>query len=128
MSVIRIAEAIQPSEWLRSADTAYLQLREKTPCFGNSLRIVVAALLITLNPIALAAFAMAAWRLGQDLDWTGNFFIEGGLFSHWQIWFAIALALKVTHIMLARFDAARSLEATPERPAASEERPVRRAA
>lgn len=48
-----------------------------------------------LTPIALMAGALAVWRLGVDLDWTGQFPIESGLFSHWQVWLAIAIGLQV---------------------------------
>lgn len=106
MSVTRIAEVIQPTAWMRTADSACVQLQEKTPALSNSAKTAIETLLIMLNPIALSAFVLAAWRMGQDLDWTGNFFIENGLFSHWQVWMVIGIALKATHVMLSRVQAA----------------------
>jgi hypothetical protein len=41
---------------------------------------------------------MALWRLGYDLDWTGRFAISGGIFSHWQVWMALALVLRVVQV------------------------------
>jgi hypothetical protein len=32
--------------------------------------------------------------LGVDLGWTGDFVIEQGLFSHWLVWIALAVAIK----------------------------------
>jgi hypothetical protein len=43
-----------------------------------------------LKPAALMAAVLGFWRLGVDLDWTKEFVIERGLFSHWQVWFALA--------------------------------------
>ena len=49
-----------------------------------------------LTPVALVAYVLAGWRLGADLNWTGAFFISKGLFSHWQVWLAIAIATQLT--------------------------------
>lgn len=51
---------------------------------------VAAALLM---PIALLALALGLWRLTVDLDPTVQFPISQGLFSHWQVWMAVAGAL-----------------------------------
>ena len=42
----------------------------------------------------MLALVFGLWRVGTDLGWTGNFLIASGLFSHWQVWMAIAIALK----------------------------------
>jgi hypothetical protein len=46
-----------------------------------------------LKPAALMAGVLGFWRLGVDLNWTNQFVIEQGLFSHWQVWFALAAGL-----------------------------------
>ena len=46
-----------------------------------------------ITPIAVAAYTLAAWRMGSDLNWTGEFFIESGLLSHWQVWLALAIGV-----------------------------------
>ena len=43
-----------------------------------------------LMPVAVAGYALAGWRLAADLDLAGEFFVAGGLFSHWQVWLALA--------------------------------------
>jgi len=48
----------------------------------------VAAALLT--PIALMALALGVWRLSVDLNPAGHFPISRGLFSHWQVWIAMA--------------------------------------
>ncbi|MEJ7607693.1 MAG: hypothetical protein WKF37_15820 [Bryobacteraceae bacterium] len=53
----------------------------------------VAAYLIA--PVALVGYVFAAWRLGADLNWLGEFFISSGLFSRWQVWLAIAIATQL---------------------------------
>ena len=55
-----------------------------------------------LNPASALALGMVLWRLAYDLEWTGRFAISGGLFSHWQVWMALALALQVVEARLAR--------------------------
>jgi hypothetical protein len=46
-----------------------------------------------LSPAAAIALVLSFWRLGSDLGWTGQFAISNGLFSHWQVWFALAIIL-----------------------------------
>ena len=45
-----------------------------------------------MTPVALATYTLAAWRLGADMNWTGEFFVSKGLFSHWQVWLGLAIA------------------------------------
>ncbi len=54
-----------------------------------------------LKPVALLAYVLAAWRIGADLKWTGEFFIAKGFLSHWQVWLAVAVATQVTATHLA---------------------------
>jgi hypothetical protein len=48
-----------------------------------------------LSPAASIALVLGFWRLSADLGWTGKFAISNGLFSHWQIWLAMAIVLEV---------------------------------
>lgn len=54
-----------------------------------------ALLIILLTPASLIAFVFALWRVSADLAWTGPFIISDGFFSHWQVWMALAVALKL---------------------------------
>ena len=54
----------------------------------------VLALLMT--PVALTAYVLAAWRLGADMSWFSEFFIQKGLMSRWQVWLALAAAAQMT--------------------------------
>jgi hypothetical protein len=56
-----------------------------------------------LTPASAVALVAALWRLAYDLDWTGRFAISEGLFSHWQVWMALAVLLQVLDAMLGRF-------------------------
>ena len=58
-----------------------------------------------LTPIAVAGYTLAAWRLGSDMGWTGEFFISAGLFSHWQVWLALAIG---THVWALNLDRIRT--------------------
>jgi hypothetical protein len=52
-------------------------------------------LLALLTPAAVVAFVMGLWRVCADLGWAGAFLIADGLFSHWQVWIALSIALKM---------------------------------
>ena len=47
-----------------------------------------------LTPASLLAFVLAAWRLGADLGFTGEFAIGHGFFSHWIVWAAIGIGIQ----------------------------------
>jgi hypothetical protein len=52
-------------------------------------------LVALLTPAAVVAFVMGMWRVCMDLGWAGAFLISDGFFSHWQVWIALAIALKM---------------------------------
>jgi hypothetical protein len=52
-------------------------------------------LVALLTPAAVVAFVMGMWRVCADLGWAGAFLIAGGFFSHWQVWIALSIALKM---------------------------------
>ena len=56
---------------------------------------LVAAVRRWSSPASGAALALALWRLGYDLNWTKRFAIPDGLFSHWQLWMALAVLFQV---------------------------------
>jgi hypothetical protein len=49
------------------------------------------------------AGGLACWRLGSDMKWTGEFAISQGIFSHWQVWLAMAIVLQLVASLLNRF-------------------------
>ena len=53
-----------------------------------------------LTPAAVIALVLGLWRVTADLGWTGEFLISGGLFSHWQVWIALAVALQLAAVAL----------------------------
>ena len=61
-------------------------------------------LVALLTPAALVALAMGLWRVGADLAWAGAFPITGGFFSHWQVWIALSIALKMLSSSLLAWD------------------------
>jgi hypothetical protein len=63
-----------------------------TQNFSRQLANVLVAL---LTPAALVALALGIWRVCADLGWAGVFVITGGFFSHWQVWIALSIALKL---------------------------------
>jgi len=56
-----------------------------------------------LKMAAVSCLLLALWRLTNDMGLTGEFFIQNGLFSHWQVWLAITLGLAVLAFRLARY-------------------------
>ncbi len=55
-----------------------------------------------LIPVALMAYVLGAWRLASDLGMAGEFAISG-LFSHWQVWIALAAGLTLVSASLNRY-------------------------
>jgi hypothetical protein len=54
-----------------------------------------------LSPAAVIALVLGLWRVTADPGWTEMFPITGGLFSHWQVWIALAIGLKLAAAALA---------------------------
>lgn len=65
-------------------------------------REMAAGLASLLSPVAAVVFALAIWRLGQDLGVTTQFFIQDGPLSHWQVWLALAITLGAACMWLNR--------------------------
>lgn len=77
----------------------------RRPSLGSSplRRQIALAAGSLLTPASLMAYVLAGWRVGADLDWTGEFAIERGIFSRWQVWLALAVTLHAAAIQLLRF-------------------------
>ncbi len=60
----------------------------------STLHDAAPALFALLKPVAVIALVLGIWRFGTDIGWTEDFVISNGLFSHWQIWIALAIALQ----------------------------------
>ena len=56
-----------------------------------------------LTLVAVLAGALGTWRLGVDPGWTSPFFIAAGLFSRYQLWFAVAIVAQTSAIILNRW-------------------------
>ena len=65
-------------------------------------RPVASAIGTLLIPVALMAYVLGIWRLASDLGMAGEFKITG-LFSHWQVWIAIAAAIHIASASLNRY-------------------------
>jgi hypothetical protein len=53
--------------------------------------------------LAVLAVALGTWRLAADPGWTGPFFLAGGIFSRYQLWFAVALGAQASAFVLNRW-------------------------
>ncbi len=49
------------------------------------------------------AFTISIWNLAAHLRWTPDFFVSGGLFSHWQVWLFTAALLLLFAWLLNRY-------------------------
>lgn len=72
----------------------------RTGTKNQRLALAFASLLV---PVVLGAWVLAFWRLGSDLRFVEDFAITTGLFSHWQVWIAIAAGLNVLVIALDQY-------------------------
>jgi len=70
---------------------------------------VALAMASLLTPAAVMACVLTLWRLAADLNVTGQFPITDGLFSHWQVWLAVAATLQFSAIVLNRYGKAESV-------------------
>lgn len=64
---------------------------------------VALALAALLTPAAVMACVLAFWRITADFKATGQFPIDSGFFSHWQVWFACAALIELCVIVLDRY-------------------------
>ncbi|MGH9559555.1 MAG: hypothetical protein ACRD30_09970 [Bryobacteraceae bacterium] len=55
-----------------------------------------------LAPLALMAYVLGFWRLASDIGLAGQSGISG-VFSHWQIWIPLAVAMQVAASRLNRY-------------------------
>lgn len=77
---------IKPQFWLEGASVI------TALTFSRQLANILVAL---LTPAALVALVLGIWRVCMDLGWAGAFLIAGGFFSHWQVWIALSIGLKM---------------------------------
>jgi membrane protein implicated in regulation of membrane protease activity len=66
-------------------------------------RHVAYAIAGLLWPTVLTAYCLAFWALAAQVQLAGEFAIPGGVFSHWQVWAALAIALHLSAIGLNRY-------------------------
>lgn len=66
-------------------------------------RRIAAALSAFLTPAALMCSVLALWKLGSDLDLTGQFAFAEGVLSRWQIWGTAAAGLQAGAWVLNRY-------------------------
>ena len=89
---------VMPIDWLEAISRMkYRQVRYRQA--GSLLGLL-------LTPVATAAGALAAWRFGVDVGWTGTFFIAAGFLSHWQVWCVFAVGVEICACSLRRGAAA----------------------
>jgi hypothetical protein len=81
---------IKPQFWFDPA-TALVSQNFGVRTLGQLANILVAL----LTPAAVVAFVMGMWRVCADLGWAGAFLISAGFFSHWQVWIALSIGLKM---------------------------------
>lgn len=62
---------------------------------------LLSASLLTLAAISCASLGL--WRVGADLEWAGDFVIQDGFLSHWQVWVGAAIGMQYTSWWLARY-------------------------
>jgi hypothetical protein len=79
---------------------SYGDTLRRTALANRQAALVISAL---MTPVAVMAAALAVWRIAADLQWTGEFAIATGIFSHWQVWMALAIALQFAAFLLHRY-------------------------
>jgi hypothetical protein len=64
--------------------------------FGQLANVLVGL----LTPAAMLALVMGLWRVAADLGWASAFLFTAGFFSHWQVWIALSIGLKMLSFTL----------------------------
>lgn len=74
-------------------------------CIHASAQMLPAASMsgLVLTLMAVLAAALGAWRLGADPGWTSPFFVATGLFSRYQLWFAVSISAQGSAFILNRW-------------------------
>jgi hypothetical protein len=72
-------------------------------------RRVASAIGTLMMPAVLMAYVLGFWRLASDLGMAGEFAISG-IFSHWQVWIALAALLHIGSVSLNRYGRGGSLQ------------------
>jgi hypothetical protein len=62
-----------------------------------------------LKPVALMAYVFGIWRLASDMSMSSGDFPFTGLFSHWQVWMALGVAVHLVSYVLNRYGAGGTL-------------------
>jgi hypothetical protein len=88
-----------------------------TPEERNRRIAMLSASLLTL--VAIGCGSLGLWRLGNDLEWAGDFVIREGLLSHWQVWLGVAIGMQYTSWWLARYAGKLSLAVVEVHPRAA---------
>jgi len=65
---------------------------------------------LVLTLVAVLAAALGVWRLGADPGWTSRFFVNSGLLSRYQLWFALAIGAQTSAFILNRWVANRMID------------------
>jgi hypothetical protein len=88
--------------WSRTATTVTVHPGPVATHANAASANATGALSFLLRSGALVALTLSAWRLGNDLGWTQDFIIAGGIWSHWQVWLALAIGLNAAATHVAR--------------------------
>ncbi|MBV8706362.1 MAG: hypothetical protein JO182_15675 [Acidobacteriaceae bacterium] len=68
-----------------------VRIRWSTPKRSTVLKYQIAlAVGSLLAPLALGAFTVSFWGFAAEFGWANGFFVTAGVFSHWQVWLALA--------------------------------------
>jgi hypothetical protein len=59
------------------------------------------ASLMTL--VAFGCASLGVWRVGSDLGWAGDFVLQKGFLSHWQVWMGAAAGVQYASVRLTRY-------------------------
>ena len=114
MADIRVIEFVEPAKThclAVFAGTTPALAERFQPVINRSLAVSLQAadvVSVFLTPTAVLAFVFAAWRLGNDIGWTGEFPVTSGLFSHWLVWVALGVAVQMSGRLLRRSEVSKS--------------------
>ena len=67
---------------------------ERWNTLSDKIAVIPARVDASITPVAITVLAIGLWRLAMDLGILEWFPVSSGIFSHWQAWIGLAVALK----------------------------------
>ncbi|GAB4373963.1 MAG: hypothetical protein OHK0021_16010 [Bryobacter sp.] len=84
------------------------------------------ALASLLTPVSVLAIVVSLWGVLADTGFARQFLVDAGIWSHWQVWLALGLALQGLGMALEKYANRRQTETSAIRSSLKRAQPLPR--